>query len=172
VWASFSLHALNYETPPSYHDFPHSRHLLLSIRKPDNLSYPVAIEGCSISELREYKKCDWCGGKYDRVFGPPTRKSSRYDFCSYECSLAHDYYTTLLVALGASFGGFLLLVGYFTIPYISQNFEEALIIALFGVAIGLPFLWCAKNSRNTRKSVPRDSRKGRRVDEPLEYHDY
>ena len=29
-WASFSLHALNYETPPSYHDFPRARHLMCS----------------------------------------------------------------------------------------------------------------------------------------------
>jgi hypothetical protein len=29
VRASFSLHALNYETPPSYHDYLHACHLLI-----------------------------------------------------------------------------------------------------------------------------------------------
>jgi hypothetical protein len=122
--------------------------------------------------LRDYKVCDWCGGKYDKGFDTLNRKSSRHTFCSYECNLAYEYYTTLLVALVASIGGILLLVGYFTIPYISQNFEGIHIIALGGIAIGLPSLWCAKDSRNARRITPRDSREGRRVDEPLEYHDY
>jgi hypothetical protein len=86
-----------------------------------------------------------------------------------------DYFRTLVYGVVFAFGSILLLVGAIAFPFIIQQSIQLpglFFILLMGQMIGWPMMWCAKDSRNARRSVPKDSRKGRRVDEPLEYHQY
>jgi hypothetical protein len=70
--------------------------------------------------------------------------------------------------------GIIFSVLYFAFPSIFQSrFSlDTIIVVGAGFGCGLPSLWMVKRSRVIRKEIPKDSRRGQRLDEQLEYCDY
>jgi hypothetical protein len=131
----------------------------------------VDVEVFVITEWNDLKECDWCGGKIDKGldFSSEVKILPRF-FCSYECSRAKDYNTTLFIGVVFSLGSIVLFLGALAFPILSAPLlgGEVFIILLLGQFIGWPLMWCAKDSRNFRKAIPRDSRRERLVGEPLD----
>lgn len=124
-----------------------------------------------MTEWDDLKECDWCGGRYDKSFDSRGEKKIPPQFiCSYECKMAKEYFTVLFMGFTLSIGSIALFAVSLVYPPLSIAFSGGggvFIILVFGQAIGWPLMWCAKDSRRFRKEIPRDTRKGRRVGEPL-----
>lgn len=101
--------------------------------------------------------------------------SSPAHFCSSECWLAFDYKSSLGLSIGLVSIGVIFSFVFFAIPSIFQSRFglDTIILIVAGFGCGLPSLWCSTKNKTARREIPKDSRRGLRVDEPLEeYRDY
>jgi len=75
----------------------------------------------------------------------------------------------MLISIGIIFS-----VLYFVFPSIFQSrfYLDTILVIGAGFGCGLPSLLTVKRSRTIRDEIPKDSRRGQRLDEQLEYRDY
>ncbi len=123
------------------------------------------------------KECPWCGGKYYTGYevakSAKTRRSSPTSFCSSDCWRASDYKTSLGLSISSLSLGVIFSVLNFAFPTIFQTrYLDVIFVVVAGFGLGLASLWIVRRSRIFRKEIPKDSRRGQRLDEQFEYRDY